>query len=171
MQRQLTMFAICLVLTAALAQHALAATTVVSTASLPLTGSFSDSITCETVSLSGTLLLTTQVTFSSSATIVELQAVLPQNLVATGETSGLNDSANGVVRLTIKFPPESTRWRKASETVVAEIYPDHPTSPGRDGADAMFLTVNFVFDNNGNLLQGDGGSTVTVLGDGSSCLF
>jgi hypothetical protein len=162
-------------------------TVVTSTAKLPFAGSLFDSVTGESVHISGDLHVVTEIIFSSSATTLDLHGVLPADVDATGVTTGCTYIALGAFSSLLTSPPlPSTAFRSkqseakanlkaaytAEKAFITPTTSPQPFSPSpvcqsiSHLPDSLFLQLNLLFAADGTLLVGgEGGSTVLVCGD------
>ncbi len=150
---------------------------VTSTAQLPFAGSFFDSVTRERVHISGAVHVVTHVAFSPSATTLDLHAVLPADVDATGETTGIRYISYGANSLLQPYPPGPIRSAVAQvqflvkpptnpDTVCGCPFRPCPDDPLPHCIDSLFLQLHLQFATDGTLLVGgEAGSTVRLCGE------
>ena len=150
---------------AAMFTHPAQAGTSASTADLPLSGSFFNSVTGEYVDITGDLHIVTSVTFFSTALTTTLYATIPDNVTAIGRTSGRPYRVDGVNQIQITASPTSsyppTPVRKALSFTVWPPGPIRWTP--RPSTDDLIMSLSLRFTTDGVLLEGS--SSVSVIGD------
>ncbi len=144
-----------------------AAGLVVTSADLPLGGSFFDTVTQESVSLSGTLHVITQVAFINNVgTLKRVEANVADSSGA-GQTSGSVYKLTGADRLAPTDPCIPT-YTTGNLLFTLTNIPGNPVIPGNpihppDPCDIP-LVLKLAFDEGGNLLPNglEGGSSVSI---------
>jgi hypothetical protein len=102
---------------------------VTSTATIPFSGSYFDAVTLQTVNLTGALHVVTQVTFSSTATLLNIYADLPTGFGNATQVSGCKRVLFGATKVQQLFPPDPIRVATAALDFLYPTDPILPTDP------------------------------------------
>jgi hypothetical protein len=142
----------------------------ISAVCMPVSGSFYNSATSETVNFSATLWIAASLANYAPGEPVRpvneitLATLLPASIIATGATSGMSYTANGTTlrqALTRFQPGEPYRISHLEFTLI----PTEPVMPGEPilPASSIFISTGLSFNSNGTLYAA--GSTVLLEGD------
>lgn len=134
---------------------------ITSTASLPFSGAFFDSVTGETVDISGYLHIVTQTAIPSTADTLTLFSNLPADVDAIGRTSGLRYILNGAHHSQCASSPPAPPPTSGPPLLRQVIFPPVPLIPAN--VDILFMRVQLSFASDGTLLAD--GSRVFLCGD------
>jgi hypothetical protein len=126
---------------------------IASSGSIPLSGSYYDSITEENVLLTGTLQLDTFVTGSPTVTNYLIYSSLSDNITAIGQTSGVHYVVSGMNALQFTSPASSLDTPVIRRIVLSSvIYPTVSIGTGVNTlVDNIYTGVTVVVAGNGTL--------------------